>query len=635
MPPLPSRYNSRGVLHSYFFYRVGAGPFAATPERPLCRRGGRTVSGVELDDERFQRPVWDFDRAFAGPAGDFIAGYYPSHSSVAAPRGLSDPFVQYDIPAMLALGSGWPSRCWEDLIPMTTETGTGAPFRFSGRYEQSCGRHSAEYVGELAAADYEQCLSKVAAKVYAGPFFQQPYPIMKLNGRKNVPKKNDLGELLDVRWCMNHSSPHDSGVNASAVVPHQVFIPITTASRMAGVCAEVCELFVDPSMIIEDWKDAYQSIGIHPRDFWLNGFRVWSPEHNQFVYFVSKVMNFGGVGSGNAFGRVALFVIWQLSVCGFSSELCVDDVTVLGSAKQVTVAQHLLHMLAELLNFSWKAAKRITATSVATYNGFVWDLISRQMRLTPQFLAKIVHVIDKFEWLSRSRQRRDVVESMIGLLARACMAIYMGRFFMFYIRQALRNPAHGDWVSICPLVREEISFFRFLVPKWNGLRSFPPPQALRPTMSVGQCDACKVGLGGVWFEGDKCFWFYHAFTSVRSFGWENCTRECLAMATFLRLYSSSHPATKVYLLQSDNLATVETWNAKRPGTGEGLLHGLRAAASVATIFDIDVLLAHLEGELNVFADAVSRANWPEFFRLTERFSRIRVPIPQAWESAWL
>ena len=106
---------------------------------------------------------------------------------------------------------------------MTTETGTGAPFRFSGRYEQSCGRHSAEYVGEMAAADYEQCFSKVAAKVYAGPFFQQPYPIMKLNGRKNVPKKNDLGELLDVRWCMNHSSPHDSGVNASAVVHHQVF----------------------------------------------------------------------------------------------------------------------------------------------------------------------------------------------------------------------------------------------------------------------------------------------------------------------------------------------------------------------------------------------------------------------------
>ena len=132
---------------------------------------------------------------------------------------------------------------------------------------------------------------------------------------------------------------------------------------MAGVCAEVCELFVDPSMIIEDWKDAYQSIGIHPRDFWLNGFRVWSPEHNQFVYFVSKVMNFGGVGSGNAFGRVALFVIWQLSVCGFSSELCVDDVTVLGCAKRVTVAQHLLHMLAELLNFSRKTAKRITATS--------------------------------------------------------------------------------------------------------------------------------------------------------------------------------------------------------------------------------------------------------------------------------
>ena len=200
---------------------------------------------------------------------------------------------------------------------------------------------------------------------------------------------------------------------------------------MAGIAADVCESVSDPSIIVEDWCDAYQSLGIHPRDFWLNGFRVWHPDKAKFVYFISKVMNFGGVGSGNAFGRVALFVVWQLSVCGWLSELCVDDLVVLGSRKQVGVAQHFLHMIADVLECSWKSAKRVTPTSAATYNGFVWDLGARQMRLTPQFLAKTNFVVDSAGWLSKHRQSRTAVESMIGLLARACMAIYFGKLFIF------------------------------------------------------------------------------------------------------------------------------------------------------------------------------------------------------------
>jgi hypothetical protein len=591
--------------------------------------------GDDLSDERCERPVWDYDRAFVGPDDHFVKGYYPAHDPESLPSELREPFVQYNIPAMLALGSGWPSRTWEDLVPMTTEVRSGSSYRFAGSHTPSCGKHSPEYHGALAAADFSQCMLKVAAGVYAGFYETQPFAIMKLNGRKNVPKKDALGNLTDVRWCVNHSSPFGDSVNDSSPAQFQVFTPITTAPRMAGIAADVCESVADPSIVVEDWCDAYQSVGIHPRDFWLNGFRVWHPDKAKFVYFISKVMNFGGVGSGNAFGRVALFVVWQLSVCGWLSELCVDDLAVLGSRKQVGVAQHFLHMIADVLEFSWKSAKRVTPTAVATYNGFVWDLGTRQMRLTPAFLAKINRVIDSAGWLSKHRQSRKAVESMIGLLARACMAIYFGKLFIFHLRKALRDSGGSEWISISPAAREEISFFRYLIPRWNGLRSFPCALASRPSLPVGQCDACEAGLGGVWFEGNICYWFYHKFNSPRSLSWENCARECLGMATFVRLYSFAHPTCKSFLLQSDNSATVDTWNAKSPGCGEGLLHGLRAAASVATLLDLDIILAHLPGKLNVFADAVSRANWPVFFDLTSSFRCIRIPIPQDWQRDWL
>ena len=180
------------MLHSYYYYQVGSGSFAATVDRPVCRRGGRTISVAELLDERCERPIWDYDRAFVGPDGSFVASYYPSHDPATAPPGLEAPFVQYNVPGMLALGSGWPSRVWGDLIPMTTEVSSVASFRFAGEYSATCGQHSPEYSGSVAAADYDQCMLKVEAGVYA-VFDYQPFPIMKLNGRMNVPKKKRSG----------------------------------------------------------------------------------------------------------------------------------------------------------------------------------------------------------------------------------------------------------------------------------------------------------------------------------------------------------------------------------------------------------------------------------------------------------
>ena len=52
VPPLPPRYNTRGVLHSYYYYRVGAGPFVSSSDRPVCRRGGRNIVGDDLSDDQ-------------------------------------------------------------------------------------------------------------------------------------------------------------------------------------------------------------------------------------------------------------------------------------------------------------------------------------------------------------------------------------------------------------------------------------------------------------------------------------------------------------------------------------------------------------------------------------------------------
>ena len=113
IPAHPPRYNSHGVLDPLYYYQVETGRFEPTPDRPVLRRGGRTMHEHDMDDPRFQRPVWDWDEAhFNTATQEFDAGYYPDFDARAAARvhpGLCTLDTQYDVGAMRAFSDSFPS----------------------------------------------------------------------------------------------------------------------------------------------------------------------------------------------------------------------------------------------------------------------------------------------------------------------------------------------------------------------------------------------------------------------------------------------------------------------------------------------------------------------------------------------
>ena len=121
----------------------------------------------------------------------------------------------------------------------------------------------------------------------------------------------------------------------------------------------------------DDWDNAYKTVAIALRDLWLYCLRVWCPIEERWLYFVVKRLNFGVVGSGFSFGRIAVHIVWVLCVLGFIVELWVDDLIYLGSTKQIAAGQRAADMLAQLYGFKWKLPKRIGPSDVVKWIGFL------------------------------------------------------------------------------------------------------------------------------------------------------------------------------------------------------------------------------------------------------------------------
>ena len=422
-------------------------------------------------------------------------------------------------------------------------------------------------------------------------------------------------------------------------------MPLSSTQRVAGNIADgkarmpAGETF---GAACDDWDDAYKTVCVALRDLWLCVFRVWSEDEQCWHYFVVKRMNFGVVGSGFTFGRIAVLVVWVLAVIGLGPELWVDDVLYLGSYKQLAAAQRAADILAQMLGFRWKMAKRVGPAGCVKWIGVDWDIVRHQMRVTPEFLAKITAFIDRDRWAARTHQRRDHLESLLGLLGRAAMAVKNGLMRCFHLRMALRDNKSG-WVKISAAACAEAAWWRSIAARWNGVCTLPQAIKDRPREPVGRSDSCEESMGGIWWhERSQVYrYYFHVWCSDRAAALDMCAKECLAAATFIMMYAREQRLQAMplpaYMMQTDSMVTVQCWERRSAAHSPGVTHALLALDDATTEFDVAtyVYLDHIPGVKNPLADAVSRAQWPKLRELTHPFPCVRVPIPVQWTTAWL
>ena len=644
VPPHPPRYNDFGILDPIYFYQVETGPFVPSVDRPYCRRGGVVMGEPDFADERFQRGVWDWDRAHVNnDTNQFEANYYPDFDAAAAARshpGLCSLDTQYDTDAMRVFSAAFPTYKYHDGYDAALEYARGVALRYVGPYASSEGRHERGYEGARAADDLVSIMAEVAKGYIIGPLREPPFPVMKLNGRLGVPKHPD-----STRWCLNGSTPVGNSVNSFCAAKFQVYVPCSTTARVAGRIASGKVSMRGLQQLcggLLDFDDAYKSVCVALRDLWLCVFRVWCPEENAWHYFVVKRLNFGVLGSGFSFGRIAVLVVWVLSVLGLGPELWVDDLLFIGTIKQITCAQRAATIMSKMLGFNWKISKSVGPSDCVRWCGFDWDFAKHQMRATPEFLAKIVKFIDATQWAHAARQRRKNLESLLGLLGRAALAVRKGMLHCFHLRAALRG-ASLEWASVSTAARTEVAWWRNVAATWNGICTLPLPLSERPTEPAGRSDACEVAMGGIWFNpaAQEYRYFYHAWDSPRAATLDMCAKECLGAATLVMLCARDMRITQMplpaFMVETDSMVTVQCWERRSAGHSAGVAHALLALDEASTLFDISTYtyLNHIPGVKNPLADAVSRAQWDTVMNLTRPFRCVRVLIPKAWQMRWL
>jgi hypothetical protein len=588
--------------------------------------------------------VWNWDEAHVNEvSGEFDQNFYPEFDYEAANAvhpGLCSIDNQYDADMIKLFSTAFSTYRYRDGYAAAIEIAHGVALRYAGPYRASEGQHERGYSGARAAEDMVSIMKEVHAGHVIGPMYEAPFPVCKLNGRLGVPK-----QPTGSRWCLNGSAPYGDSVNWYCPARFQVYVPLSSDRRVTALMAAGSQRMGRGQRFqagTDDWDNAYKTIAVALRDLWLCVFRVWCPVENRFLYFVVKRCNFGMVGSGNSFGRIAVHIVWVLCVLGFIIECWVDDLIYLGSTKQIAAGQRAADMLAELYGFFWKLPKRVGPSDVVRWIGFLFDLPNQQMRLTPEFLAKMRAFIDATNWVSRTSQRVAALQSLLGLIGRAARAIRNGLLHCYHLRRALRT-AHGDWVHISPEARAEVLWFRDIAARWDGVRTFPLAPALRPTAPAGQSDSCEASMGGIWWDelAQAYRYFFHEWRSARSAHWDMIAKEALAVAAFIVLYGRRQRlralAIPAYLVQTDSLVTAQCWTSQRTGKAEGVAHAMLALDDATTVFDVDtyVHVEHIAGVSNVLADPVSRAQWDKLQHLTHPFPLIREQIPAAWMTRWL
>ena len=386
-----------------------------------------------------------------------------------------------------------------------------------------------------------------------------------------------------------------------------------------------------------DFADGYKCMPINPRDKWCMAVKIKNPHTQAIEISFANVANFGVVGSGATFGRLATVPVWILNVLGLPSEVFVDDIGHLGTRLLIAVGIRALSILSSILFFQLKMSKHIPCSRCLIYTGIEFDYVEQTCRIPAPYLAKTAAYIVASGWIAlRAPARRKDLEHLLGVLQRICICVTNGRINLFYLLRSLRSVRHPHQVVVFDEhTLEELAWWLALLQRPTPLsRPWPLHSSALPTLVSGRTDACWESYGGVWEEDGHFFYFFGLFDTLASIAWSVAAKETWAVAclVLLRGHAVLGPTMG---LESDSKVTCDTWNRGKAGRSESNARCLRAVDEAATRCGKLVFLTHLSGETNILADPISRGKFNLFFARIKYAPSSRVHIPQEWTQKWM
>ena len=445
-----------------------------------------------------------------------------------------------------------------------------------------------------------------------GPFSVPPLRNLHVSSFGVIPKKGQPGKW---RLIVDLSSPWGFSVN-DGIDPEQFTLQYI---RMDDVIRMVAELGSGALMAKFDVEAAYRNIPVHPVDRHLLGLK-WRGQ-----FFVDLTLPFGLRSAPFIFDSVATMVEWILINNYQVSALVhyLDDFVLAGLPDSPICAQNLSRALlvCRQLGLPLHPKKCEGPTTSMVVLGIHLDSTNQTARLPPEKLSALQSLITV--WVSRQWCNRQQLESLIGHLHHAAKVVWPGRTFIRRMIDLLRCFRRRDHpVRLNREFRLDLEWWHQFLSEWHGVTFWLfPGMALDPDFEVTADAAGAIGYGAYfgnqWFNGS----------------WFNCQRPLsIAYKELFPIVIAAHVwgiawSKKHILFRSDNEAVVTILNSRTSKVPD-IMHLVRHILMSAALFNFTFRAQHVPGVQNSVADALSRFNWQEFWRLAPSASPSPVPIPR-------
>ena len=371
-----------------------------------------------------------------------------------------------------------------------------------------------------------------------------------------------------------------------------------------------------------DIEHAYRNVPVHPSDRHLLGMK-WRDQ-----LYVDTTLPFGLRSAPKIFTAIADALEWVFLHQGVTqSRHYLDDFLTMGKTEsdECTKNLALIRKVCDGLGVPLKLSKIEGPSPTLSFLGICLKTINMEIRLPDEKLSQLLILLA--EWRSRKKCKQRDLLSLIGKLNHASKVVIAGRIFlrrMIDTAYTVRQLHH--WVHLNASFRSDLEWWIAFLEKWNGRSMMEVHNPCWNPQIVFSTDASgSWGCGAVWKkEWMQCPW---------NGSWTDkgiATKELLPIVLAMALWGEQW-AHKHVLVQSDNMAVVHVINSLKC-KDQSMLHLMRCLHFFTAQFDIKLRATHIQGVLNIPADAVSRNNLQVFRETVPGSSLLPVPIPpQLWQ----
>ncbi|MCP3664903.1 MAG: hypothetical protein GY696_20805, partial [Gammaproteobacteria bacterium] len=451
-----------------------------------------------------------------------------------------------------------------------------------------------------------------------GPFSAPPFNEFVCSPVAAIPKGDD-GKI---RLIHNLSAPRGQSINEA--IPEECYR--TSYDKFDLAVAMVRRVGPGAWMVKIDLKSAFKHIVVRPDQWHLLGMHLDNEEGERGLYF-DATLPFGLRSSPRIFNEFTKAIRYLAKQEEVIEDLFgyLDDFLLVGDTQQ-SCADKLRRLKAMAIRYGWslKEEKERGPAQVIELLGIEIDALQQILWITEKRLMDTLNVLES--WSFKKVATRREIASSVGKLNFVALVCRPGRAFLRRAIEVLTSP--GGWDAKVRLDRgllADVDWWRTFLPQWNGTSTFPDEHWFNsPDISL-KTDTCKHGFGasysGRWLYGEFSGWFYKQSMPFKEF-----FAIVAAVATWGHLWKG-----KKIKFFTDSWTVYQCIQLRRVHT-PAMAALFRLLHWYSAHFDCFVGAAHIPGIENSEADAISRADFPRFFKLCPHASPSASPVPELFNS---